>query len=292
MESVISLTGFGSPRTSRGRFFDSKDKEKRGEQVFTTSGIYPVTGHINHACIRNCQRSFIGDMQIVRATQDLDPDTELLFWYQEPRMFDSYHETQERLRSWRFKCACDLCLARKDTTRTTIQRRKALGEELKRAMGQDGSSSSRRVDVYKARKVLEQLEATYATAERQPGAMIMRLELWDPYIALGNALLVDKKHRDAIDATVLGLEALGFVIAADTARRRTAPKAGKPEFRVEKWGLVNEYCVEAFLTLFHAHRVLAPELLMEIRAYVETVFSMVVGEKDTVLDVFPDLGLL
>jgi len=43
------------------------------------SGIWIISSYINHSCISNCRRSFIGDMQIIRATQDLHADTELVF---------------------------------------------------------------------------------------------------------------------------------------------------------------------------------------------------------------------
>lgn len=286
IERVINLTCFGSPKTTRGRIFEDNDKDNSDDRAFKTSGIYALIGHINHACISNCLRSFIGDVQIVRATQDLEPDTELFFWYQPPREFASYDETQKRLGNWGFKCDCELCLARKKTSNKTVLRRRALFEALKKAM-ENISLSNRAVDVDKARKILDQLEETYSAAQREPGAV--RLELWDPYIALGNMFLMRDKRFNAIEVTVLGLEALGFVIVADAPGPRGGSNVAKPSFTVKKWGLVNESCVGAFMNLFRAYRALAPELSVVLREYVETAFSMVVGEKDTVRDVYPEL---
>lgn len=34
-------------------------------------GVWVLAARINHSCIGNCSRSFIGDMQIIHATCDL-----------------------------------------------------------------------------------------------------------------------------------------------------------------------------------------------------------------------------
>lgn len=70
----------------------SKEEAKDEETAFTTSGIWMLISHINHICMSNCRRSLIGDMQIVRATKDLEAGTELVLWYQKPRQFQSYDE--------------------------------------------------------------------------------------------------------------------------------------------------------------------------------------------------------
>lgn len=226
-------------------------------------------------------------MHIVRATRDLEPDTELSFWYQVPLQYESYDETQKQLSNWGFKCECTLCLAKKGMPSKSLARRKALYEDLKRAMGASHSTITAPISIGKARKVLEQLDQTYTPAERAPGAV--RLECWDPYIALGKALLVSDRPNDAVEVTARGLEALGFVITANPPRKGPGSQGARPELRVKQWGLANECCVDAFLTLFRAYQVLAPELVTVAKEFVGTAYSMVVGEKDTVVDTYPEL---
>jgi SET domain-containing protein len=60
-----------------------KDAESQLEPTenkkFHSCGVWPLASYINHSCFSNVRRSFIGDMMIVRATQDLRANTELLF---------------------------------------------------------------------------------------------------------------------------------------------------------------------------------------------------------------------
>lgn len=62
------------------------------------------------------------------------------------------------------------------------------------------------------RKILEDLEKTYTASEG--AALVPRLELWDPYFALGAELLEKKKSADSLEMLLKGLEALGFGIMA------------------------------------------------------------------------------
>ncbi|KIL88516.1 hypothetical protein FAVG1_08598 [Fusarium avenaceum] len=99
VEKIASLTGFGAPRTSRESFLraTSSSRDITGDKDFkyTTSGIWLLASHINDSYISNCRRSFIGDMQIMRATRDLIADTKLFFYYRLPMPFESYQEAQK-----------------------------------------------------------------------------------------------------------------------------------------------------------------------------------------------------
>lgn len=72
----MSLNSFGAPRTSRESVEARANHSERG---YSTCGIWPIASRINHACLSNCRRSFIGNMLLVRATRDMDAGTELFF---------------------------------------------------------------------------------------------------------------------------------------------------------------------------------------------------------------------
>lgn len=64
---------------------DAESQLERAEnKKFHSCGVWPLASYINHSCYSNVRRSFIGDMMIVRATQDLIANTELVFWYTLP----------------------------------------------------------------------------------------------------------------------------------------------------------------------------------------------------------------
>lgn len=226
-------------------------------------------------------RSFIGDMQIVRATRDLEAGTEVVAWYYTPKRFESYNEAQKRQCQWGFTCGCALCVDRKVTPERVRLNRIPLLKELMKFLD-NGTQAG---NILKAQKKLEQLSQTYSAAAREPGSV--RLELWDPYFALGEMLSNLGKPSEAIEMILKGLEALGFVILANPPRG--AAKSSRSEFQIEQWGLATAFCVDAFRLLHRAYKTVAPENSTRARAYMETAYGMFVGEKETILDVYPDL---
>ncbi|RYC81102.1 hypothetical protein BFJ63_vAg16008 [Fusarium oxysporum f. sp. narcissi] len=159
VERIASLNGFGAPRTSRQSFLQatsgSRDMTGGKDFKYTTSGIWLLASRINHSCVGNCRRSFIGDMQIVRATRDLLADTELFFCYRLPVPFESYQEAQKGFNNWGFTCDCGLCLRKKATSRSVFQRRKVLADGLQRLLDHPGSGNGA-----KASRLMKALEET------------------------------------------------------------------------------------------------------------------------------------
>lgn len=280
VERVLALTGFGSPRVSRGRVLFSDDTGPDSKS-HSTSGVYPLIGHINHSCIKNTQRSFIGDVQIVRAARDMEAGTELFFWYNPPLEYKSHAETQAGLSSWGFQCQCTLCLAKKSWSPREIRTRQDLCGQLERAMSKPGLGN--------ARQLLNRMGATYSAAEREPGAV--RLELWDPYIALGAFLLENGNPTEAVEVTLRGLEALGFIIVAVPPRKKqSGSDEPQKELSVKQWGLPVDYTPAAFYTLFKAYKQLCPQLVGTAKEYARTAFSIVVGDPSTVGGLYPELA--
>lgn len=277
MERVLALTGFGSPRVTQGRvlFRDDMDPDSKS---YSTSGVYPLISYINHACIKNTQRSFIGDVQIVRAARDMEAGTELFFWYQPPVEYMLHAETQAGLANWGFQCQCALCLAKKSWSPRAIRTRQDLRGQLEGAMSKPGMGN--------ARQLLNRMEATYSAAEREPGAV--RLELWDPCIALGALLLQNGNPAEAVKVTLQGLEALGFIIVA--VPPRLGSDGPQNELSVEQWGLPGDYTPAAFYTLFKAYEQLCPQLVGTAKEHARTAFSIMVGDLSTVGDLFPELA--
>ncbi|KAI1493271.1 hypothetical protein F5X96DRAFT_688831 [Biscogniauxia mediterranea] len=275
IDRIISINGFGAPRTSL-QDFNRKDKRS----PYATCGIWPLASHINHSCVINCERSFIGDMQIVRASQDLDADSELFFHYRTPPPFESYTETQKSFSHWGFVCSCSLCNDKRLTTQKTIQKRKALNGVLSRTLQvlRDLNTDSQ---ILKAQKLLQQLEKTFPNLEEVPCS-----ELWDPYSTLGGALNMQGRPADAIEMMLKGLESLGYRIVASPPRKTDAKQ---PKLVMEKWGQVVQSVVFWFITISDAYKIVSPALYGVARKYAETVYCIWVGEKETFATTFPEL---
>lgn len=216
-------------------------------------------------------------MQIVRACQDMEADTELRFGYKLPLQHQTYEEMQKDLKPWGFICSCVLCLDRKSTTRRTIQRRKTLHNSLKSAL-KPGCSMTQ---LKRARKIVDDLEKTYP--DREETSLVPRLELWDPYFALGEALIDKMKPADGLEMLLKGLEALGFMIAACPPRDVVDEKKRKNvTLQIKRWGQVNDYVAPTFLRMMRVYEKLAPELCKVAREYAEVAYSICTGEKETI----------
>ncbi|RKL26000.1 hypothetical protein BFJ72_g13891 [Fusarium proliferatum] len=277
VEKINSLNCFGAPRTSRESFLKatSSSRDMTGDEDFkyTTSGIWLLASRINHSCVGNCRRSFIGDMQIVRATRDLPAGTELFFCYRLPVAFESYQETQKGLNHWGFTCDCGLCLCKKATSGSILQRRKVLSDDLRRLLDHPGSGYEA-----KATRLLKALEKTYPTNND----CAIQLELWEPYFTFGAQLLKNNQLNMAAKMILKGLEALGHRIIACPPN----DIADRPRLEVERWGVANDVVPWAFDNLANVYGQPAPELCSAAGHYAEVAYTMVVGEKETWPEVF------
>ncbi|KAK1987186.1 hypothetical protein LZ30DRAFT_199836 [Colletotrichum cereale] len=275
VERVIGLNCFGAPRTT---FESLKNKATQGQEdkSQTTCGIWTTASFINHSCLGNCLRSFIGDMMVVRAASNLDAGTELLFRYQLPKEGANYQATQDALKNWGFICHCELCEEKKATSKPTFQKRQKLVLNLKSSMRACNTSSHET----KVLKLLSQVDDTYPGGKATP-----RLETWEIYLWLGQKRVDRRKFAQGLALTIKGLEALGFEIVASPPRK----VSGEPTLEIKKWGQVNEYLVQVFLTMFHAYQKLAPELCQVAKGYAETVYAITHGEKDTIGTRFEEL---
>ncbi|KAK1599154.1 uncharacterized protein LY79DRAFT_505126 [Colletotrichum navitas] len=274
VERIISLNCFGAPRTTL-EYFKNKANQGQEDKSQTTCGIWTTASFINHSCIGNCFRSFIGDVMVVRAGRDLDADTELLFGYRLPEEGADYQATQAGLKSWGFICRCELCEEKKATSKPAIQKRQRLMKDLK------SSTRACRTAAHETKvlKLLSQVEDTYPDGKGTP-----RLETWEIYLALGQKRLDRGKFVQGLELVIKGLEALGFEVVAYPLGKAS----GEPTLEIKKWGHANEYLVHAFVMMFHIYENLAPELCQVARSYAETVYAITYGEKDTIGAMFEE----
>lgn len=283
---IIQLNSFGAPRASYKSSITDPSGKKNGEpKAHTTCGIWPIASRINHSCVTNCRRSFIGDMMIVRACKNMEAGTELYFGYHHPLANETFEETQKKLGNWGFICGCALCLEKKSTSRNTVRER----ETLRRSLALVLKPSASMAQLTQAMNILENLEKTYTSRQNAP--LLPRIELWDPYFALGYGLVAKGKLADGLEMLLKGLEALGYVIVACPPREVSHNKNKKKAMlEIKRWGDVVEVGVEIFLAMMHTYRELAPELCNVAKEYAGVFYSICYGEKETIGAHYPDLS--
>ncbi|KAF2112352.1 hypothetical protein BDV96DRAFT_649151 [Lophiotrema nucula] len=124
------------------------------------NGFWIHASYVNHSCLPNSVRTFIGDIHFLRATRDIAAGEEILHQYISPDI--DIEERQEKLRgTWRFECDCTLCEVDGAVSRDGRQLRLKLFEELKASVMRLGEKGTTVTAVKKIARGYRQIEALY-----------------------------------------------------------------------------------------------------------------------------------
>ncbi|RLL96545.1 hypothetical protein CFD26_104364 [Aspergillus turcosus] len=278
VERIVALNGFGCPLSSR----ESHIRAMKGEaqldnarEKFHSCGVWSLASYINYSCYSNARRSFIGDMMVVRATQDLAANTEITFWYQSPLNNDS-EEKQMDLRHWGFKCDCMICQDIQTTENSVLTTRKELRAGLRKEF-----QGRKRPNTTKIEATFSMLEETY----RQPASEVPRLSLWSPYLTLAMVYATHHQPQKAIEFALKTLESLGYVVEGGHL-----PHASGTPLLVKKWGLMTDGLVGCWMSLSSAYRQIAPDLVAQAEGYARITYRICVGEDETFDEAYTQLS--
>ncbi|QSZ28627.1 hypothetical protein DSL72_003126 [Monilinia vaccinii-corymbosi] len=263
VERSIALNVFGCP-TSSYEAHSTVAKSGEDEYKHHSCGIWLMASKINHSCLSNTQRSFLGDLQLVRATCDIPAETELTFWYTEPA--ENRRKIKKALGNWGFQCKCIICLDLEETTsRQSKTREKSLGdlEVILRA---------RNVDTAKAEHLLVAIDGTY----KHPPTKVPRIVLREPYLRLAEIYAKQGIPNKAVSMTLKALASLGFVI-----KNASLPAVPGKHFEVEKWGLLMDGVAQAWIYLCKVYVAFAPQFVQQAEDCARLAHKMWYGEDHT-----------
>ncbi|KAK4141536.1 uncharacterized protein C8A04DRAFT_14012 [Dichotomopilus funicola] len=135
---------------------------KDGSDAGGSAGFWPYAALINHSCVPNTQREFVGDLMVIRATKPIAKGEEIVHSYDES---GDYAERQEALLTmWGFECTCVLCEAEKGDEVAVREKRGKLAreaDELLKGVAAGGAGSNKRLVMAKAKRLVAALEETY-----------------------------------------------------------------------------------------------------------------------------------
>ena len=223
-----------------------------------------MASRINHSCISNVRRSFIGDLQIIRATYHIPADTELTFWYKVPT--GDHYEMQKGLEHWSFQCKCAICLDSKNTPKKLLKRRNNLLGDLKATL------NATNVNTVKAERILNTIGQTY----KHPPTDVPRLVLREPYARLASIYSEQRNAEKVVAMSLKALESLGFII-----KGAQLPLSPVDTFRVEKWGIMMDDVISMWVHLWNAYSAFAPHLLPQAADCGKLAYNICVGEDVT-----------
>ena len=269
-ERIMSLNCFGFPRTSREMHVRSmRGREKQGSPFdgeFLSCGLWLLASYINHSCYSNAHRSFIGDMMIIRAAQDIEPNTEITISYKSPVAKDRM-EGRMDLQHWGFECSCIICQASKETEDSKLEQRKKFRDDLSAAFLSEDKPS-----IVNVKNMITSLEETYT----HPAAEVPRLSLWEGYLKLAGLYAVGGHPQKAVEFSLKVLESLGHVIEGGDL-----PHTPGTQLTVKKWGIMVDGLVECWMLLFSGYRILAPGLQAAALEYARVCYRVCIGEDET-----------
>ncbi|KAK5651508.1 hypothetical protein OQA88_11962 [Cercophora sp. LCS_1] len=86
-------------------------------------GVWVHAANMNHSCVPNSMRAFLGDMLISRATRDIKAGEEIFQQYVPVKALLDVRNKQYK-ESWIFECNCTLCAGERNSTDAMLAKRK------------------------------------------------------------------------------------------------------------------------------------------------------------------------
>ncbi|KAI7775561.1 hypothetical protein LA080_006572 [Diaporthe eres] len=175
--AIAELNGFGCPSIRS----NLDDEEEQGGK---SNGIWLRASYMNHSCLPNTSRAFIGDMMMVRAVRDIKAGEEFLTSYQPAST--RFPKRKEELDLWGFRCDCPLCQLERKLPASVFTDRERIVQEAsdfiaanprtQANLGQPVSAAK----LAQAKAILSRVESTYEMPmyETAPRLDCVSLDLW------------------------------------------------------------------------------------------------------------------
>ncbi|CZT42233.1 related to TPR domain protein [Rhynchosporium secalis] len=251
---AVHFNCFGCPLTSKKAI----ETPNIHSTAFQTTGLWMTASYINHSCVATCERSFIGDIQIVRAARDMPAGTELMFSYitlAEPAAMN-----KTLLDGWGFECDCVRCADDRSTSSTVKTQRQ---KYLKNFKAPD-ANRKRKQDL------ISQLNKTY----QHPSTQVPRFQMWALHMDLVEELAQRGETDKMIDGVLAAFESVGFII--EGAKLSPVPSS---KIIVRQWGAPNHGATSAWLTLRNIYKDLGlTDLAEQTKEFARITWMLLVGD--------------
>ncbi|KAM7193872.1 hypothetical protein V8F33_007558 [Rhypophila sp. PSN 637] len=97
-------------------------------------GLWIHTSYMNHSCVPNTMRSFMGDLLISRATRHIKKGEEIFQQYCPIKPFPEVRQKQF-VDNWGFTCTCVLCSSEQKSSATNFAKRNELVDKIDKICG-------------------------------------------------------------------------------------------------------------------------------------------------------------
>lgn len=169
---IVARNAFGpGPVYSGGRTLD-EDASR------ASTGLWINASYINHSCIPNSKKEFMGDLMVLRATQPIGVGEEITHSYDESSDYDA--RTAALMNTWGFTCACALCIVEKAEPPALRKKRRDLESEAIAFLERNDPLRAKRLSIVKAQRLVQSISHTYEDERYNslPHKALLRLQKW------------------------------------------------------------------------------------------------------------------
>ncbi|OAL45953.1 hypothetical protein IQ07DRAFT_548041 [Pyrenochaeta sp. DS3sAY3a] len=143
---------------SRNAFGPGSQYGEEGARNAST-GLWIHAAYINHSCLANAKKEYIGDLMVLRATRSISAGEEIFHSYDESLDYDA---RQKSLRTtWGFECKCMFCAAEKADGQDVRDKRMELVGEADAFVERTPWAGAKRLLIRKAQRLVQAIEETY-----------------------------------------------------------------------------------------------------------------------------------
>lgn len=211
IEAIRQRNCFSAPLTTR-------EEMKTGRMAngpSQTKGLWTHAACVNHSCVPNTTRSFIGDMLISRAVRDIEAGEELFQSYTSVKA--QCGRRQAEFHRWGFPCTCALCEGEAKSTTETVERRTQLLAQIEKfAKKKPPKGIVPDATIRSMEKMAKDLEDLY---EAEVYDCLPRLMLVYPAMWLLDAYKGRKNHTKVVTSATRVLRNFGYEIRDDEGSR-------------------------------------------------------------------------
>ncbi|KAF4949338.1 hypothetical protein FGADI_8993 [Fusarium gaditjirri] len=124
-----------------------------------STGLWIRASYINHSCIPNAKKDFVGDLIIFRAMRRIAAGEEITHSYDE---WSDYKARKTNIRrTWNFDCRCQLCLVEGAESEDIRERRRQAEEKANNFAGANDPYGASRIMMRRAKMLRQTLNETY-----------------------------------------------------------------------------------------------------------------------------------
>lgn len=143
-----------------------------------STGLWISAAYINHSCVANVKKEYVGDLMVLRANRHIATGEEFSISYSESSDFDARQAAL--MTTWGFDCNCPLCATEKADDPAVRRKRRELTSEADAFVEREHWAHTKRLTIVKAQRLARAINETYDNERYKgvPRVAAQKIEEW------------------------------------------------------------------------------------------------------------------